>query len=228
MYLIIEVRMKSKLSFLFTITALILIPVLIHGQEPKGTAPDEALKKLIEGNSRYVGAKPVHPDQTASVREETAKGQKPFAIVVTCSDSRVPPEIIFDQGLGDLFVIRVAGNIVDDNALGSIEYAAEHLGTRLVVVLGHERCGAVDATLKGGKAPGHIASLVKAIKPSVEKGKKEKGDPLENSIKNNTLSVAQKIRTSKPILDELVKEGKVKVVTARYDLDDGKVVFFEK
>lgn len=218
--------MKSRLFLLITITPFFLFSILLHGQEPKGIDPDEAMKKLIEGNSRFVGAKPVHPDQTASIREELAKGQKPFAVILTCSDSRVPPEIVFDQGLGDLFVIRVAGNIVDDN--GSIEYAAEHLGTRLVVVLGHERCGAVDATLKGGEAPGHIASLVKAIKPAVDKGKKEKGDPLENSIKNNTLSVAQKIRNSKPLLDELVKEGKLKVVSARYDLDDGRVVFFER
>jgi carbonic anhydrase len=205
---------------------IILAPFAL-AQEHKGINPDEALKKLMDGNSRYVLSNITHPNQSAERRIETAKGQKPFAIIVTCSDSRVPPEILFDQGIGDLFVIRVAGNIVGDHALGSIEYAAEHLGVNLVVVLGHERCGAVDATVKGGEAPGHIASLVKDIKPSVEKAKKEKGDLLENSIKYNTLSVAQKIKTSKPVLEELVKKGYLKVVSARYDLDDGQAVLYK-
>lgn len=220
--------MKKYILFLVFISAAIFSVNNLFAQEHKGANTEAALKKLLDGNSRYVKFQATHPDQTAETRAETAKGQKPFAIIVTCSDSRVPPEIIFDQGLGNLFVIRVAGNVVDDFELGSIEYAAEHLGVQLVVVLGHERCGAVDATVKGGEAPGHIANLVKAIKPSVEKAKKEKGDLLENSIKNNTLAVAQKIRNSKPVLSEMIKEGKLKVVSARYDLDDGTVTLYEK
>ncbi|MBA4320068.1 MAG: carbonic anhydrase [Flavobacterium sp.] len=214
--------MKKFLSvFLF-----VYVPFLL-AQEHKGVNPEEALKKLMDGNARYVSSNYTHPNQSSARREEVAKGQRPFAIIVTCSDSRVPPEILFDQGLGDLFVIRVAGNIVDDHALGSIEYAAEHLGVELVVVLGHERCGAVDATVKGGEAPGHIASLVKAIKPAVDKAKKENGDLLENSIKNNVLAVTKIIATSKPILEEMVKKRHIKVVSARYDLDDGKVELYK-
>ncbi len=221
-FLIIEVSMKKYL----TVFTFILVPFLL-AQEHKGINSEEALKKLMDGNSRYVLANYTHPNHSSARRNEVAKGQKPFAIIVTCSDSRVPPEILFDQGLGDLFVIRVAGNIVDDHALGSIEYAAEHLGVELVVVLGHERCGAVEATVKGGEAPGHIASLVKVIKPAVDKAKKEKGDLLENSIKNNVLAVTQKIKNSKPILEEMVKKGHIKVVPARYDLDDGKIELYK-
>jgi carbonic anhydrase len=132
---------------------------------------DQALQELMNGNKRYVAAELAHPNQTAARRAEVAKGQDPFAIIVGCSDSRVPPEIIFDQGLGDLFVTRVAGNIVDDVVLGSIEYAAEHLGVPLIVVLGHKRCGAVEAAAKGGDAPVHIRSLVEAIKPAIKKAK---------------------------------------------------------
>ncbi len=214
---------KSLLLF-FVIVSL----SFVKAQEHKGLSPAEALKKLAEGNERFVSTSVEHPNQGAVRVKETGKGQNPFAVIVSCSDSRVPPEIIFDRGIGDLFVIRIAGNVVDNNALGSIEYAVEHLGVSLVVVLGHERCGAVDATVKGGEAPGHIAGLVKAIEPSVKKAKKEKGDILENSIRNNTLESVRLIKSSKPILEHLVKEGRIKVVPARYDLDDGKVEFFEK
>jgi len=218
--------MKKSLSLVLILLIVFVSFETYLAQEAKGVEPAAALTKLKEGNARFVKAQMTHPDQTAAVRTEVAKGQKPFAIIVSCSDSRVPPEVIFDQGLGDLFVVRVAGNLVDDNALGSIEYAVEHLGVKLVVVLGHERCGAVDATVKGGEAPGHIASLVKAIEPSVEKAKKAKGDVLENAIKFNALAVTEKIITSKPILMDLVKQRRLKVVTGRYDLDDGKFTLY--
>jgi len=187
---------------------------------------DSSIKKLVDGNKRYVENKPTHQNQTAKRREEVANGQKPFAVVITCSDSRVPPEILFDQGIGDLFVIRTAGNIVDDIGLGSIEYAVEHLKVPLVVVLGHERCGAVDATVKGGEAPGHIKALVSNIVRAVDKARTKKGDLLENSIKQNIDNVVEQISKSKPILEEFVHEKKIKVVGARYDLDDGAVKFF--
>lgn len=183
----------------------------------------DAIKILKEGNRRYTQGKSIHPRQTSRRRKELSKGQKPFAVIVGCSDSRVPPEIIFDQGIGDLFVIRVAGNIVDDVALGSIEYAVEHLGTGLVVVLGHSKCGAVSATVQGGEAHGHIGSIVETIKPSVEKAKKQKGDILNNSIKNNVEAVVKSIKTAKPIITRLIKENKLKVVGAYYDIDSGIV-----
>lgn len=184
---------------------------------------DVAQEKLIDGNKRYVDARPSHPNQTARHRMEVAKGQHPFAAIVSCSDSRVPPEILFDKGLGDLFVIRLAGNILDDAAFASLEYAVEHLGVKYIMVLGHERCGAVEATLKGGEVPGHIGSLVKAIQPAVEKIKNQPGDPLDNAVRANITMVVQQLKSSAPILEELVKKGDLTVVGARYDLDDGVV-----
>lgn len=185
-----------------------------------------SLKKLQDGNKRYVTGKATHQNQNSARRAEVAKGQKPFAVVITCSDSRVPPEILFDQGIGDLFVIRTAGNIIDNIGLGSIEYAVEHLNVPLVVVLGHERCGAVSATVEGGEAPGHIKALVSNISRAVEKARSKKGDLLENSIKQNVENVVEQISKSKPILEEFVHEKKIKVIGARYDLDDGAVSFF--
>lgn len=183
----------------------------------------ESLQKLVEGNKRYSFSKQSHPNQDIERRNEVAKGQKPFAVIVGCSDSRIPPEIIFDQGLGDLFVIRVAGNIVDDVALGSIEYATSHLGSQLIVVLGHSKCGAVTATVQGGEAHGHIGSIVKAILPAVERAKAETGDLTDNSIRANALLVADQIKTSQPILSEMARNGKIEVVSAYYDLDSGLV-----
>ncbi len=189
-------------------------------------SPDESIEKLKGGNERYITDKPTHQNQKSTRRTEVAKGQKPFAVIVTCSDSRVPPEILFDQGIGDLFVIRTAGNILDDIGLGSIEYAVEHLNVPLVVVLGHERCGAVSAAVEGGEAPGHIKTLVSNIMRAVEKARSKKGDLLENSIKQNVDNVVEQISKSKPILEEFIHEKKIKVIGARYDLDDGAVSFF--
>ncbi len=184
---------------------------------------DQALRTLIDGNKRYASLKQKHPNQGLKRRAEVSKGQKPFAVIVGCSDSRIPPEILFDQGLGDIFVIRVAGNIVDDVALGSIEYAVDHLGATLVVVLGHSKCGAVTATVQGGEAHGHIGSIVKAIVPAVKKAKGKKGDLTDNAIRANVELVSKQVKTSTPILAKLVRAGKVKVVGAYYDIDSGLV-----
>ncbi len=205
------------LSVIFLFTSL-----FAEGTE-KGVSSEVALQRLMLGNKRFVNSKLKHENQTAKRRAELTKGQHPFAVVVTCSDSRVAPEILFDQGLGDIFVIRVAGNIVDDNAMGSIEYAVEHLGVNLVVVLGHTKCGAVGATVQGGEAPGHIKSICDAIKPSVEKAKTQDGDVTDNAIINNIIAVTQKIMESEPILKELVHENKISVAPAEYDITTGKV-----
>lgn len=183
----------------------------------------QAIQKLIEGNRRFFLSRQSHPNQHSERRQELMKGQKPFAVIIGCSDSRVSPEIIFDQGLGDLFIIRVAGNIVDDIALGSIEYAVEHLGTQLVMVLGHSKCGAVTATVQGGDAPGHIASIVAAIEPSIEKAKKIPGDLTDNTIKMNARHVTGQIQAAEPILAEMFRRGKIAVVSAYYDIDTGEV-----
>jgi carbonic anhydrase len=183
----------------------------------------ENLKKLLDGNKRCAVCKPKYPRQGPRRRKEIAKGQKPFAVVVGCSDSRIPPELVFDQGFGDLFVVRVAGNIADDVALGSVEYAVSHLGTELVVVLGHGSCGAVTAATKGGKAHGHLAPIMKALKPAVQKAKRMSGDLVDNAIRANVELVVHQIRTSEPVLASMVKEGKVDVVGAYYDLESGRV-----
>ncbi len=186
---------------------------------------NEALQKLINGNERFADSKSINPNQTIERRNEVLQGQNPFAVIVGCSDSRVPPEIIFDQGIGDLFIIRTAGNIVDDVALGSIEYAVDHLGTPIVVVLGHGKCGAVTATVQGGEAHGHIGSIVKTILPAVEKAKTQSGDLTNNSIKANVGLVVDTIKSAKPIITAALEQGKVKVVGAYYDIESGEVEF---
>jgi carbonic anhydrase len=161
----------------------------------------------------------------AARRAETAQSQHPFAIVVACADSRTAPEIVFDQSIGDLFVIRTAGNLVDDYALGSIEYGVEHLGTRLIVVLGHERCGAVTAALSGDSAPGHINSLVRDIQPAVVASKGRDGDALTNAIHENDAEVAAKIRKEAELG---AHAPQVRVVEGYYNLDTGKVEWTSK
>jgi carbonic anhydrase len=183
----------------------------------------QALQKLIEGNKRFSSSKQSHPNQSRERRQELVKGQKPFAIIVGCSDSRIPPEIIFDQGLGDLFVIRVAGNIVDVVALGSIEYAVDHLGASLIVVLGHSKCGAVTATVQGGPVHGHVETIVQAIKPAIDTAKNLPGDLTDNTIKANARLVAGQIQSSQPILSEMVQLDKIAVVSAYYDIESGEV-----
>ena len=177
----------------------------------------------MEGNQRYIEQKRTFPDQARSRVVEVAQGQHPFATILACSDSRVAPEIIFDQGLGDLFDIRVAGNFLDDVVLGNMEYAAVELGVPLLVILGHERCGAVKAALDGKAVPGHISTLVAAIKPAVDSTKGQTGDAWDNAVRANVKMNVNKLQSSSPILAEAVQAGKLKVVGGRYDLDSGKV-----
>jgi carbonic anhydrase len=209
--------------------ALLATATLSHAAEPKGalSAPD-ALAKLAKGNAAFVAEALRHPDQTGARRTKTAAGQNPFAIVLCCSDSRVPPEVLFDQGLGDLFVVRVAGNVADDLGIASIEYAAEHLGTHLVVVMGHSRCGAVTAAVKGGAAPGHLLNLMEALEPAVAATEGHAGDPVANAVWSNVLQTSSKLRESAPILSELVEKGKLTIVGANYDLDTGVVEFYDQ
>ncbi len=182
--------------------------------------PAAALTKLKEGNSRFVASSTSESKPTRARREATVKAQHPFAIIVGCSDSRTPPEILFDQNIGDLFVVRTAGEVIDNYELGSIEYAVEHLGARLIVVLGHSSCGAVAAAVAGDTAPGHIGSIVRTIRPSVEAVRGEPGDKLTNAIKKNVDRVALEI-DKKAELGSLTSS--VKVIQAYYDLDTGKV-----
>jgi carbonic anhydrase len=184
---------------------------------------NQALQKLKEGNQRYVSFKRSYPDQDQVRLKAVAQGQHPFAVILGCADSRVPPELLFDQGLGDLFVIRVAGNILDEGTLASIEFATAELGVPLVIVLGHQRCGAVKAALDGGAVPGHIGRLVEAIKPALAEIQDQKGDRLDNAVRANVKMVVKQITASTPILADLVKKDKLKVVGGRYALDNGIV-----
>jgi carbonic anhydrase len=192
--------------------------------------PDEALKKLMEGNRRFADGLTKSPRRTVEVRKEVAQGQKPFAAILACADSRVPPEIIFDQGIGDLFVVRVAGNIVNPSnygVLGSLEYGVLALGASVIMVLGHTRCGAVtgaiEAVQKGKEYPGAINDIVNAIGPAVVAAKNEPGDLLDNSIVSNVRLGVDTLTGSVPVLAGKVREGKVKIVGANYDLYTGEV-----
>lgn len=184
---------------------------------------DEALAKLLEGNVRYVEQQRLNPNQSDERRDSLIGGQSPYAIILGCSDSRVPPEIIFDQGLGDLFVIRVVGNVVDDIVLASIEYAAEHLHTPLLMVLGHTNCGAVGAALQDDELDGHLPSIAQAIEEAVESSRDAEGDTLDMTIRAHARITAEHLRESEPILKGLVDGRKLKVVAAYYDLDTGLV-----
>ena len=172
-----------------------------------------ALDLLKEGNARFVSGDLIPKDDYAILREQLSVGQHPFAVVLCCSDSRVAPEIIFDQKLGDLFVIRNAGNIVDEEVLGSIEYAVEHLETPLVVVMGHSACGAVTATCQGGDSPGHILDLTKRIKPSLDTS-----CCIDDNARRHAKRMVQLIED-----DEIVHHVGAKVVAAFYNLQSGKV-----
>jgi carbonic anhydrase len=189
-------------------------------------SPADAIAKLKEGNRRYTTGNPQHPVHTPSRRTELAKSQHPFAIILSCSDSRVPSEIVFDQSIGDLFIVRVAGNVINDEGLGSIEYAVEYLKTRLIVVMGHQRCGAVQASKEiiaaNDVAPGHIESLVRAIKPAVES---TANCDLDTTIKANVKHVVDCLRSSTPILKRKVDSGQVQVIGGYYSLDTGSVSF---
>jgi carbonic anhydrase len=185
----------------------------------------DALTKLMDGNKRFMSGELVKKDIGESRRQELTKGQKPFATVLSCSDSRVPPEIIFDQGLGDIFAVRDAGNVVDPLALGSIEYGVEHLHTPLLVILGHESCGAVKAAMETkGKPEGNIGAILKKIMPAVETARKAKKDPNETlniAIQENVKNTYKDVMKSK-IVRKLVHEGKLKVIGAEYYLGTGK------
>jgi len=213
----------------FLVVALVSLPLFGAGEEAHhaGPTPAVALRELTKGNGRYAVHHPIHPHQDVKTQKQIAKAQHPFAAVLSCADSRVAPEVIFDEGLGDLFVVRVAGNIVDDAVQGSLEYAVEHLGVPMIVVLGHTRCGAVDATIKGGEPNTHIESLVRAIRPAVEAAGHQKGDLLDNAVRENVRLAVKQLRESQPILAKMLAEKRVEIIGAVYDLDKGTVEYLK-
>jgi carbonic anhydrase len=191
---------------------------------------DEALAKLKAGNEKYVGAPQLCAADLLAQRGQVAKGQTPWATILTCSDSRVPPELLFGGiGVGELFVARNAGNMADTATMGTIEYGAGELGVPLIVVMGHERCGAVAAACavveKHAKFPGSIGPMVNAIVPAAKAVHGKPGDFVENAVRESALRTAKKIAHKSHIVSQLVKATKVKVVAASYNLDDGRVEF---
>ena len=186
--------------------------------------PDQALQLLLDGNKRFVDGKLEHPNQTPDRRAEVAKGQHPFAAVLACSDSRTPPEIIFDRGLGDIFTVRVAGNVADEVVIESLDYSVKHLGVRVVMVLGHRRCGAVIAAVQGheGTAEQDEGPMLRELRPAVAASQGKPGDPVENAVRENVILVMKNLATSEE-LSALVKSGDLKIVGGIYDLDSGKI-----
>jgi carbonic anhydrase len=189
----------------------------------------QALEKLLEGNRRYLGGECADGYTHAARRAETSCGQDPFAIVLGCSDSRVPPEIIFDSGIGDLFVVRTAGEVAGNQVVGSIEYAAAHLGTPLLVVLGHTDCGAITAAVSGAQDEGHIGSVLCELCGAVEAAEDsctEDGgidEKILAAVKENALMIADKLRSSEPVLKALVDSGSLTVVAMLYEITSGEV-----
>ena len=184
---------------------------------------EQALARLMEGNQRFVTGNLSHPHESPEERLALTRGQNPFVALLTCADSRIPPNIVFDQGLGDLFVIRVAGNIVDNVVMGSLEYAAIELHVPLIVVLGHTNCGAVQAAVQGGELPGHLPDIACAIQPAVESVRNKPGDLLDNAIRANAKLVADQLRNDDPALSERVEAGQLRIVAAYYHLATGRI-----
>jgi carbonic anhydrase len=191
--------------------------------------PSGALDKLEDGNARYVKGKMRHPNQDQDRRESTAsKGQRPFATVLACSDSRVPVELIFDAGVGDIFVVRVAGNMANDHEVGSIEYGVDHLGTPVLVVLGHTHCGAVTATVQNAEVHGSIPTLIDDIKPAVDRARKKYPDAggdtlITEAVKENVWLAVENLFKASSVTRIRVKMGRLKVLGAIYDIETGRI-----
>jgi len=205
--------------------------VSLAGEWKPGVSPEEALRRLALGNLRYMAGQRDYPRQDLARRRETvAEGQHPFAVVVSCSDSRVPVETIFDQGVGDLFVVRVAGNVMAVDEAATVEYGAEHLGATICLILGHSKCGAVTAVAQGAPVHGNLARLVRPIEPAVAKVKaahagKKVEELIPHAIRQNVWQQIEGLFQTSPVACELVRTGKLKVVGGFYDLEAGRVEF---
>lgn len=191
---------------------------------PYPNTPDEAIARLKEGNARFVNDQSAHPNRDDNRKIIQAQKQTPFASIMSCSDSRVPAEIVFDQGLGDLFIVRTAGQAPAIASFGSLEFSVAVLGVKVIVVMGHEKCGAVAGAIGTDKLPGHIEDLVNIIRPGLKEyiGKPEK---LEEAGRANVLTEVESLKKLDPILSQYVREGKIKIIPAYYNLETGAVEF---
>lgn len=214
----------------FYFSSILLLLLLSCHQMPnrklnEPLSAEASLNSLIQGNIRFANMHPRHPDAGKEYLKAAAKEQHPFAVVVCCSDSRVAPELLFDQGVGDLFVIRTAGNILDGMEIGSIEYAVEHLGAKLVMVMGHENCGAIKAMLSGDLPEGHIREIVDSLNAEAEIKAVPLNDVnrLDDCVRANVRHCLRELQEQSAVVRERVQKGELKLVGARYDLDELKV-----
>lgn len=210
-----------------TNTLLTFIMAFLTSLAQAQVSADSALNSLKQGNKRFVEGKSVKPHQDLQRIKEVSSGQKPFAIIVGCSDSRVPSEIIFDQGLGDLFIVRTAGQVSTFASWGSIEFGNAVLGANLIVVMGHTKCGAVAAACQIPDVPGHIVTLINAIKPAAQLAKIQTGNEVENAVKINVAMQVQQLENLEPVLTKAVQNTSLKIVGAVYNLETGNVEFLD-
>lgn len=224
---------KGKTKFIAVVSVLLVIVIInlvriikVHSVQSVPDTPQEALLFLIDGNERYVSNENIYPNCNTTRISKTAPHQEPFAAVVGCSDSRVPVELLFDRGIGDIFVIRTAGNNVGNSSvMGSIEYAVDHLGVKVLVVLGHECCGGVTSAISGDDHHGAVGEMLHNIQVDIPEFA-GKSDQLDMAIRQHTLVQVEEIM-SNDIAASKVKEGKLMVVAAHYDVDNGKVSLIE-
>ena len=213
---------------IFMTLVMFCIANICFAHSESNLSANEALEKLKEGNKRFVELKQKHPDEDKKRREEMLKGQHPFVVILSCSDSRVPPELIFDQGLGDIFEIRNAGNVLDEHVIGSIEYAVMHCGVKLIVIMGHHDCGAIAATLSGVSETKYIKSLEDSIQPAVEDCKKQGLEiNSDNVVKAHVHQDIEELMEQDSELVKYMKKHDVKIVPAYYHLDSGVVDFYK-
>ena len=220
---------RDRLVRSLAVLSLVAFSFPSGAHEGEGVPPGEARTRLEAGNARYAGSK-VNPRHYRAERPRLAEGQAPYAMVLACADSRVPPEIVFDESLGKLFVVRLAGNVADAGALGSLEYAAEHLGTRYLLVLGHASCGAVKAAVSGAEGSPNLNGLVKEITPAVDavRGALPKGADdavAAASVRENVLLQIRNVSARSPVLKEMIEKGKMGIAGGVYDLESGRVAF---
>lgn len=250
---LLNVHVMTKKAFIFSLATLLIsisyaavaqqterVKSLLNLEEDKYfinrdsafADPYDGLAKLVYGNKRFADGRSVMPRRTDEVLEASARGQTPFATIIGCSDSRVPNEIVFDQGVGDLFVTRTAGQVMAEASYGTIEYSTEVLNTKLIVVLGHEMCGAVDAAMKLPKdAPAHVVTLINAIKPAAMVAYDRSDDPKERldiAIRENVMRQVEVLRSLEPILSDRFNQGDILIVGAVYDINTGYVKFIEE
>ena len=202
-----------------------LFATRVYAGEINFLSAEDSFLKLKQGNEHFVQMHLKHPHTTKQRRTELTKAQHPFAVILTCSDSRVPAELIFDQGLGDIFVIKNAGNVLDEHVVGSIEYAVEHLGVKLIVIMGHESCGAVGATIQDTKGSQYIESIKKSICPALIEAKKENNASAENVSKINAKLGVENVLKLSQEMQEATCKNCVKIIPAYYHLDSGRVEF---